>query len=110
LLEHLDAGPAVILGNSFAAGSALWAAHDAPAGPWRIWFWTTYWNSLFPTHKPLDHAQVKSAITRNLKEPGRMAALRIMVNLSKADTEAMLPGSRAPALIAFIEGLGQPAT
>lgn len=31
LIEHLDAGPAVILGNSFAAGSALWAAHDAPA-------------------------------------------------------------------------------
>ncbi len=31
LLDHLDAGPAVILGNSFAAGSALWAAHDAPA-------------------------------------------------------------------------------
>ena len=31
LIEHLDAGSAVILGNSFAAGSALWAAHDAPA-------------------------------------------------------------------------------
>ena len=30
LIDHLDAGPAVILGNSFAAGSALWAAHDAP--------------------------------------------------------------------------------
>ena len=31
LIEHLKAGSAVILGNSFAAGSALWAAHDAPA-------------------------------------------------------------------------------
>ena len=30
LIDHLNAGPAVILGNSFAAGSALWAAHDAP--------------------------------------------------------------------------------
>lgn len=26
----IGAGPAVILGNSFAAGSALWAAHDLP--------------------------------------------------------------------------------
>jgi pimeloyl-ACP methyl ester carboxylesterase len=72
LVAHLDAGPAVVLGNSFAAGAALWAAHDAPArvsgvvllgpivrdpkptwvqtlaltigfaGPWSVWFWTTY--------------------------------------------------------------------
>ncbi|MFY7850355.1 MAG: alpha/beta fold hydrolase, partial [Brevundimonas sp.] len=77
IIRHLDAGPAFILGNSFAAGSALWAAKEAPsmvqgvvllgpivrdlplsaaqklaltigfAGPWRTWFWTTYWTSLF---------------------------------------------------------------
>jgi pimeloyl-ACP methyl ester carboxylesterase len=129
LIEHLGASPAVILGNSFAAGSALWAAHDAPAqvsgvvllgpivrdlkpswlqklalkigfaGPWRVWFWTTYWNSLFPTHKPADHAQVKAALTANLRKPGRMEALQAMLNLSKADTAAMLPLSRVPALI-----------
>jgi len=129
LIEHLKAGSAVILGNSFAAGSALWAAHDAPArvsgvvllgpivrdqivpwyttltlkagfaGPWRVWFWTTYWDSLFPTHKPADQAQVKAALTQNLREPGRMAALEAMVNLSKADTAAIVPHSRVPALV-----------
>jgi pimeloyl-ACP methyl ester carboxylesterase len=129
LLEHLDAGPAVVLGNSFAAGSALWAAHDAPAkvrgvallgpivrdgewswfgrialdlgfgGPWRVWFWTTYWNSLFPTRKPADQTEIKRAIALNLQEPDRMAALRAMIGLSKADTEAMLPNSRVPALV-----------
>jgi pimeloyl-ACP methyl ester carboxylesterase len=129
LIEHLDAGPAVILGNSFAAGSALWAAHDAPAqvrgavllgpivrdltvpwfaalalkigfaGPWRVWFWTTYWNSLFPTHKPADQAQVKAAITENLRQPARMAALQAMLGLSKADTAAMIPALRVPALV-----------
>jgi len=129
LIAHLNAGPAVILGNSFAAGSALWAAHDAPArvraavllgpivrdgppswlakaavtvgfaGPWRVRFWMTYWNSLFPTRKPADHAEAKAALARNLREPGRMAALRTMVGLSKADTEAMLPASRVPALV-----------
>lgn len=129
LLKHLDAASAVVLGNSFAAGSALWAAHDAPAnvrgvvllgpivrdpkvsavaklalaigfgGPWRVWFWTTYWNSLFPARKPADHGEIKAALARNLKEPGRMDALRTMIGLSKADTAALLPRSKVPALI-----------
>ncbi len=129
LIEHLGAGPAVILGNSFAAGSALWAAHDAPAqvrgvvllgpivrdgppswfaktavalgfgGPWRVAFWTAYWNSLFPARKPADHAQAKAALVANLREPGRMEALRAMVGLSKADTEALVARSRVPALV-----------
>jgi len=129
LLTHLDAASAVILGNSFAAGSALWAAHDAPervrsvvllgpivrdprvsaaaklalaigfGGPWRVWFWTTYWNSLFPARKPSDHGLVKTALAQNLKEPGRMDALRTMVGLSKADTAALLPRSKVPTLV-----------
>jgi pimeloyl-ACP methyl ester carboxylesterase len=129
LLDHLNAGSAVILGNSFAAGSALWAAYDAPArvrgvvllgpivrdqksswfaklalnlgfaGPWRVWFWTTYWDSLFPSSKPADQTQVKAAIARNMREPGRMAALHSMIKLSKADTAAILSQNRVPALI-----------
>ena len=129
LIAHLDAGPAVILGNSFAAGSALWAAHDAPervsgvvllgpitrdaepswiqklvlkagfAGPWRVWFWTTYWQSLFPTQKPADQKEAKAALAQNLRQPGRMDALQAMVFLSKADTAAMLSSARVPALV-----------
>lgn len=129
LLQYLNAGPAIILGNSFAAGSALWAAHDAPthvrgvvllspivrdapmswssralialgfAGPWRVAFWAMYWDSLFPTHKPADQSQARAALVRNLNEPGRMAALHKMLELSKADTQAMLPLSRVPALV-----------
>ncbi len=129
LIEHLQAGPATVLGNSFAAGSALWAAHlspgrvhaavllgpivrDAPpsllmqallrigfAGPWRVAFWMSYWNSLFPQRRPADHADARAALRRNLKEPGRMEALRTMVGLSKADTENLLPACRVPALV-----------
>jgi pimeloyl-ACP methyl ester carboxylesterase len=129
LLDHLDAGPAAILGNSFAAGSALWAAYEAPArvsgvvllgpivrdqkmpwlatlalmigfaGPWRIWFWTTYWNSLFPTRKPADHGQAKASLACNLREPGRMAALKAMIGLSKADTAAIVSQTRVHALV-----------
>lgn len=129
LMDHLGAASAVILGNSFAAGAAIWAAHDAPrrvggvallgpivrdqpvsmmarvalavglAGPWRRWFWTTYWNSLFPARKPADHAEAKAALRRNLGEPGRMDALCSMLALSKADTAAILSRTRVPALI-----------
>jgi pimeloyl-ACP methyl ester carboxylesterase len=64
-----------------------------------VWFWTTYWDSLFPSSKPADQAQVKAALTRNLREPGRMAALQSMIGLSKADTAAIVPRSRVPALV-----------
>lgn len=129
ILAEPNVASAVVIGNSFAAGSALWAAHDEPArvrgvvllgpivrdlevsasaklalaigfaGPWRVWFWTTYWNSLFPARKPTDHAQVKAALRKNLKEPGRMDALRTMVGLSKAETAALLTKSKVPALV-----------
>jgi pimeloyl-ACP methyl ester carboxylesterase len=129
VIDHLNAGAAVILGNSFAAGSALWAAHDAPervsgavllgpivrdqkqsaferialnigfAGPWRVWFWTTFWDSLFPSVKPADHRQIKRTLSRNLHEPGRMAALKAMIKLSKADTAAIVPKTRVSTLI-----------
>jgi len=129
VLKHLGAGPATIMGNSFAAGSALWAAQDAPAevngvvllgpivrdleasfvqklslkigfaGPWKVGFWTMYWNTLFPTRKPADHAEVKAAITKNLREPGRIDALVTMLNLSKADTAAILENTIVPALV-----------
>lgn len=129
VLKHLGAGPATIMGNSFAAGSALWAAQDAPeqvngvvllgpivrdlqasfmqklalkigfAGPWRVGFWTMYWDSLFPTSKPADHAQVKAAITENLREPGRMEALLAMLFLSKAETAAILDKTAVPSLV-----------
>ena len=129
LMDHLDVGSAIILGNSFAAGSALWAARDAPgrvtgvvllsplvrdqkvsafanlalsigfAGPWRVWFWATYWDSLFPSRKPSDQPSVKAALKRNLREPGRMAALRSMVSMSKADTASILSQSTVRALV-----------
>ena len=36
---------------------------------------------------------------QNLHEPGRMAALRTMIGLSKADTAALIARSRVPALV-----------
>ncbi len=129
LLEKLGAPSAVVIGNSFAAGAATWAAQLAPekvrgtvligpiirdlpvsplvslvlkagfAGPWRNWFWMTYWNSLFPARKPADHEQYRERLRGNLREAGRFDALKTMVHLSKADTEAILERNRVPTLL-----------
>ncbi len=93
----------VLLGPIVRDGSPSWFAKTAVAvgfgGPWRVGFWMTYWNSLFPTRKPADHAEAKAALASNLREPGRMAALQTMVGLSKADTEALVVASRVPAMV-----------
>jgi pimeloyl-ACP methyl ester carboxylesterase len=129
LIDHLGGGPATVIGTSFAAGSALWAAHDAPArvrsvvlispmvtevklsfaaratlavafaGPWRVAFWSWYWNKLFPLHKPADHAAYQAALLANLRAPGRMDALYTMLTLSKADTAAIIDTVHTPALL-----------
>jgi pimeloyl-ACP methyl ester carboxylesterase len=129
LIHHLGADKAIILGNSFAAGAALWAAQAEPetvqgigmlgpilrdlpvdpltravvgigfAGPWRTWFWMTYWDSLFPLKKPVDHQAYRDRLATNLKEAGRMDALRTMVGLSKSDTEALVGKVTVPVLV-----------
>jgi hypothetical protein len=77
----------------------------------RLWLWTSYWESLFPSVKPADQAEAKAALIRNLREPGRMDALHSMLTLSKADTTALVPQSRVPAsavfrqVLSFVRGL-----
>ncbi len=131
LMTHLGQTQAVLIGNSFSAGAALWAAHEAPdrvsgavligpvlrdpprgipwylratlaiglGGPWRVGFWLTYWASLFPTRKPADFAPYRKALGNNLREPGRMAALKAMVFLPKSETEAMLKETELPVFV-----------
>jgi len=129
LIRHLGAGPAIVAGTSFAAGSALWAAHDAPAlvcgvvlispivqdrkqsfvsramlalafaSPWRVSFWSAYWNSLFTLHPPPDQAATRAALAANMSEPGRMTALHAMLTLSKADTAEIIDQVHTPALV-----------
>ena len=131
LITHLGQQKAAIIGNSFSAGAALWAAHDAPekvsaavllgpilrdppqgipwymravltlglSGPWRVAFWLMYFTSLFPTRKPIDFSSYRKALRKNLREPGRMKALKTMISLSKSDIEAMLARTGLRALV-----------
>lgn len=68
-------------------------------GPWRVGFWLWYWSSLFPTRKPADFPSYRKALGDNLREPGRMHALKAMLSRSKSDTEAMLRKTDLPVLV-----------
>jgi pimeloyl-ACP methyl ester carboxylesterase len=128
LIGKLDAGPAVIVGTSMAAGAAVWAAAEAPqrvsglalvgsfvrsesnwilklllqvmfARPWGAAMWLMYYANLYPTRKPPDFAAYRAALRKNLAEPGRLEALHSMLAASKAASEERLPRVKAPVLV-----------
>ncbi len=133
LLEHLNAGPAVIIGTSMAAGAAVCAAAAAPeriAGlalvgpfvrntqsplltkllfgplfmrPWGVAVWQRYYPSLYPARKPADFPAYLAALLANLRQPGRMAALRGMITSSKAAAERCLASVQQPTLVVMGE-------
>lgn len=125
LSRQLDAGPAVVVGTSMAAGAAVWAAAEAPdavaglvligpfvrgatsslnaalysllfAQPWGAAAWGWYYGTLYPTAKPADFAAYVAALRANLREPNRLAALRQMLFAAKAASEARLDQVKAP--------------
>lgn len=128
LIRHLDGGPAVVIGDSMAAGATVWAAAEAPeliagailAGPFvrseptlfssllfgamfsRPWgpaMWQWYYKTLYPTRKPKDFTEYVNKLRKNLAEPGRMEALQKMLAASKSASEQRLGRVKAPALV-----------
>ena len=128
-IEHLDAGPAIIVGNSYSGGAAVWAAAQAPervaalvligafvrdpgvsalqrllmraifSGPWKVSGWLTYFATLLKGGKPADHTAYLARLRANLSEPGRFGALQAMLQATRAPVEAKLSGVRAPTLV-----------
>jgi pimeloyl-ACP methyl ester carboxylesterase len=129
LIAHLGVTRAFVIGNSMAAGAAVWAAaqepdrisgivligpfvRDVPAPwwsgpvlkvammrPWGAASWSMYYKSLYPTNPPADLDEYRSALRDNLKQPGRMEALQQMLAASKASCEARIPEVKAPVLV-----------
>lgn len=128
LIEQLGTGPAVVVGNSFGAAIAVVAAAERPdlvsglvligpfvrhherpwpmraaidlmtRGPWRVPVWGRFYDSLYTTARPVDHAQHRAALLANLREPGRFDALRGMLQRDDRPVEARLARVRAPSL------------
>ena len=127
LLRHLDAGPALLVTNSYTGATAVWAAAQEPAafsglvliapfarvmpkpnpvmrlavaavGRFRP-LWVAYWSSLFKTRKPDDFPAARARLSRQLAEPGRMAAVRAMMGADVAVSAARFTEVRTPALV-----------
>lgn len=128
LIRSLEAGSAIVVGTSMAAGAAVWAAVEAPelirgmilvgafvrgegtwfsnllfstlfARPWGAFMWIKYFSTLFPTRKPDDFAEYTSALKANLKEPGRLETLTEMIRASKRASEERIPQVDKPVLV-----------
>jgi pimeloyl-ACP methyl ester carboxylesterase len=128
LIRFLDAGPAIVIGASYGAGAAIWAAAEAPdlvnglvlispfarggstwlsklfysallARPWGPAFWLRYLPKLYPTRKPADFAQYCAALRANLEEPGRMEAFQRMISAPNPAPERRLSRVKAPTLV-----------
>ncbi len=128
LIRSLQAGAAIVLGNSFAAGAAAWAAVEAPdqiralvllgpavrgvitpsyrlminalfGGPWGTAAWLVYFKTLYPTRKPADWESYTTRLRNNLSQPGRMGTLRRLMLASKQPAEVRLSKVSVPALV-----------
>ncbi len=129
LIRHLKAGPVLIIGTSMGAGAAICAAVDGPElvtgtvligpfvrvlGPqwkssllaniiasplWGVTLWARYFTSLYPTSKPADFGEYLTKLKGNLKEPGRLKALRNMLSDTKTGSDARLSRVQVPVHI-----------
>ena len=128
VIRSLEAGPALVVGTSMAAGAGAWAAVEQPesiaglvmigpavhgettpanrllyslvfARPWGPSAWVKYYNTLYPARKPQDFATYLSALHSNLGQPGRIEAVRRMILASKSASEQRLARVNVPVLV-----------
>jgi pimeloyl-ACP methyl ester carboxylesterase len=128
LIRHLG-GPAVIIGNSMAAGAAVWAAAQEPSlvsglvligpfvrnvpmhaavvlafrlallRPWGPSAWLAYHRTLFRGRRPDDLGEHERRIRESLHRAGHWAAFKATTRTSHAPAEASLPAVHAPVLV-----------
>jgi len=128
LIEHLNAGKARVLGDSMAAGAAVWLAAERPdlvekivlmgaavrgrtdfwssllygslfGGFWGPDVWVAFYDTLYPTKKPTDFAEYKKTLKASLARKGGMEALKKMITAPKDASETRLSAVKVPALV-----------
>lgn len=129
LIDTLEAGPALVIGASMGGTAALWVAAEHPskiAGLallsafvrdlpvafslkfslnvfmnrwWGPSAWVNHQRKLYPTAPPKDLNQHLQALKDNLRQRGRMHALRALLRSSKQLGEPRLAQVLAPALV-----------
>jgi pimeloyl-ACP methyl ester carboxylesterase len=126
-------GPAVIVGNSMAAGSAVLAAAQRPglvsglvlvgpfvrnpavgavrrfalrvamAPPWAAISWKSYLPKLYAGRKPADFGEYRDQVVASLRRPGYARAFSQTTRTSHAAAEVRLADVTAPVLVVMGE-------
>ncbi len=129
MVEHLQAGPAHVIGDSFAAAPAVWAAVEQPSAvrslvlvgavvrelkvsplmsalmwimlnnPWKVGAWIAYYRTLYPSHKPADFEEYLRLLHANLSEPGRFHASVALGSSPRKPATERLTEVRVPTLV-----------
>ncbi|HLS26725.1 MAG TPA: alpha/beta hydrolase [Beutenbergiaceae bacterium] len=128
LLDHLDS-PAIVVGNSMAAGAGVIAAAERPelitalvlvgpfvrkpqasagqrvllrvlmGGPWATAMWNAYLPTLYRGRKPEDFQEYRGRIKAAMRRPGHAKAFRRTTRTDHEPAERVLGSVRAPALV-----------
>lgn len=129
VLDQLGVDRATLMGTSFAAAAVFCAqalhperierivvigpfTRDMPADRWmrplsrllfnRLWgvaAWVSYWRSLFKDAPPADLAERAAAIRANLRESGRLEAVRAMMIATKQGAAEQLAHVTCPSVV-----------
>jgi len=132
LIEELGA-PAVVVGNSMAAGAGVTAAAKRPdlinglvllgpfvrdgkaspvkrlamrlamARPWEAALWKAYMPKLYAGRKPDDFEAYRRSVVASLRRPGYAKALALTSRTSHAPAEARLGDVSAPTMVVMGE-------
>ena len=132
LIEELG-GPAVVVGNSMAAGSAVLAAARQPdlvcglvligpfvrdpavsavqrallraamAPPWAAQAWKSYLPKLYAGRRPADFGEYRGQVAAALRRPGYASAFSRTTRTSHAVAQARLADVSVPALVVMGE-------
>jgi pimeloyl-ACP methyl ester carboxylesterase len=122
-------GPAVVVGNSMAAGSAVIAAAQRPelvsglvlagpfvcdpavstarrillraamARPWAALAWKSYLPKLYAGRRPDDFDEYRGRVVASLRRPGYARAFSLTTRTSHAPAEALLARVAVPVLV-----------
>jgi pimeloyl-ACP methyl ester carboxylesterase len=132
LIEELG-GPAIVVGNSMGAGSAVLAAARRPelvgglvlvgpfvrdpeisavrrvllraamARPWAAAVWKSYLPTLYAGRRPADFSEYRDRIVASLRRPGYTQAFSLTTRTSHALAEAQLATIEVPVLVVMGE-------